>query len=134
MCGDWLHRIRPVIKNTSKRSSKYWTRLEDVVNEKYKKYLTLSPVEKLKMETTKGAELGKEEYSKVKAIIMEMLLKSIPKELATEATQKRLEEPNEVMLTIMSKFQPGIKRKKKPYFNRSPTLKLDGQKNKRRQP
>ena len=65
MCGDWLHRIRPVIKNMSKRS-KSWTRLEDVVNEKYTKYLTLSPVEKLKVENTKDAELGKEEYSKVK--------------------------------------------------------------------
>ena len=64
------------------------------------------------METTKDAELGKEEYSRVKAIIMEMILKSIPKELATEATQKRLEEPNEVTLTIMSKYQPGSKKEK----------------------
>ena len=28
ICGDWMHRVRPVIKNLSKRSSRYWQRLE----------------------------------------------------------------------------------------------------------
>ena len=37
ICGDWTHRIRPVIKNLSKRSSKYWTRIEEIVEERYKK-------------------------------------------------------------------------------------------------
>ena len=35
-CGDWMYRIRPVIKNLSKRSAKYWTQVEKVVNERYK--------------------------------------------------------------------------------------------------
>jgi len=56
-----MHRIRPDIKNLSKRPAKYWTRLEEVVNERYKKYLTLSPVERLKLEFTKDEETGKEE-------------------------------------------------------------------------
>ena len=83
----------------SKRASKYWTRLEEIVEERYTKFLRLSPVEKLKQEPIKDAELGKEEYTRVKAIIMEMILKAIPKELAIEATQKRFEEPTEVLLT-----------------------------------
>ena len=115
----------------SKRSAKYWTRLEDVVNEKYKRYLTLSPVEKLKVENTKVAELEKEEYSRVKAIIMETLLKSIPKELATEATQKRLEEPNKVMLMIMLENPPGSKKEKEMLLHKLQTLKFVGQKRKR---
>ena len=36
-------------------------------------------------------EASKEEYSKVKAIIVEMLLKAIPKELATESQTLRLD-------------------------------------------
>ena len=43
---------------------------------------------------------------------MEMILTSTPKELATEATQKRLEEPTEVTLMIVSKYQPGNKKEK----------------------
>lgn len=38
---DWIHRIRPVIKNLSKRSMKYWTILESAVEERYKKSLKL---------------------------------------------------------------------------------------------
>ena len=112
MCGDWLHRIKPVIKNMSKRASRYWTRLEEVVEERYTKFLRLSPVERLKQEPIKDAELGKEEYTRVKAIIMEMILKAIPKELATEATQKRFEEPTEVLLMVMTKYQPGSRQEK----------------------
>jgi hypothetical protein len=63
MCGDWLRRIRPVIKNTSKRSSKYWARLEEIVEERYKRFLKLSPIERLKIEPTKDSDLCKEEYA-----------------------------------------------------------------------
>ena len=33
-CGDWIHRIRPVIRNLSKRAKKYWTLVEEIVNER----------------------------------------------------------------------------------------------------
>ena len=111
-CGDWLHRIRPVIKNMSKRSSKYWTRLEETVDERYKKFLKLSPIERLTIEPMKDSELCKEEYTRVKAIIVEMILKAIPLEMSKEATQKRLEEPTEVLLMIMTKYQPGSRKEK----------------------
>jgi len=104
VCGDWLHRIEPVIKNMSKRSSKYWSRLDEVIDERYKEFLKMTPTERLKLEPMKDPELCKEGYSKVKAIIMEMILKSIPLDLATEAAQKRLEEPTELMLMIMTKY------------------------------
>ena len=83
-----------------------------MVNERYKRYLILIPVERLKLEFTKDEETGKEEYSKVKVIIMETPLKAIPKDLATEATQNRLDEPMEVMLTIMARYQPGSRKEK----------------------
>jgi len=94
------------------RSSKYWTKLEEVVEEKYKRFLKLTPTERLKLEPMKDPELCKDEYSKVEAIIMEMILKSIPLDLATEATQKRLDEPTEVTLMIMTKYQPGSRKEK----------------------
>ena len=46
-CGDWIHRISPVICNLSKRAKIYWTLVEKIVDEKYKDHLLLSPVEKL---------------------------------------------------------------------------------------
>ena len=69
-------------------------------------------MERLKLEPMKDPELRKEEYSKVKAIIMEMVLKSIPLDLAKEATQKRLDEPTEVTLMIMTRYQPGSRKEK----------------------
>jgi hypothetical protein len=96
----------------SKRSSKYWTRLEETVDERYKKFLRLSPIERLTIEPMKDPELGKEEYTRVKAIIMEMILKAIPVEVSKEATQKRLEDPTEVLLMIMTKYQPGSRKEK----------------------
>ena len=62
ICGDWRRRIRPVIKNLSKRSSKYWMRLEEVVEERYKKFLSSKPIEKLTLEFKEDGELAKEEY------------------------------------------------------------------------
>ena len=46
-CGDWIHRIRPVICNLSKSAKKYRTLVEEIVNERYKEHLMLSPVEML---------------------------------------------------------------------------------------
>ena len=50
-CGDWMHRIKPVTRNLSKRSAKYWTKLEEVVDERCKKFLSSKPVEKLNLES-----------------------------------------------------------------------------------
>jgi hypothetical protein len=111
-CGDWMHRIKPVIKNLSKRSSKYWMRLEDVVEERYKTYLMSRPVEKLTLEFKKDDELSKDEYTKVKSIIHEMSMKALPKGLKTEAIQKRYSDPEAIMLMIMIKYQPGSRREK----------------------
>ena len=91
--GDWMHRIRPVKKNSSKRSMKYWTILGSVVEERYNKYLASSPVERLKLDFKDDEEASEEEYSEVRAIVNEMLLKAIPKDLATEAVQKRHKDP-----------------------------------------
>ena len=44
VCGDWIHWIRPVIKNLSKRTIRYWTILESVVEKRYKRYLVSSTV------------------------------------------------------------------------------------------
>ena len=90
----------------------YWTILESVVEERYKKYLAPSPVERFKLDFKDDDEASKEEYSKVKAIINEMLLKAIPKDLVIEALQKRYENPTRVRLMIMAKYQPGSKREK----------------------
>jgi hypothetical protein len=89
MCGDWMHRIKPVIKNLSKRSSKYWTKLEEVIDERYKIYLMSRPVKKLTLEFKEDDELSKDEYKKVKSVIHEMIMKALPKGLRTEAVQKR---------------------------------------------
>jgi hypothetical protein len=72
----------------------------------------MTPIEKLTKEIKDHEEADKEEFAKVKSIIHEMILKAIPKEIATEATQKRFEEPINLMLLIMIKYQPGSKREK----------------------
>ena len=103
--GDWIHRIRPVVKNLSKRSMKYWTILESVVEERYRKYLASSLVERLKLDFKDDEEASKDEYSQIRAIIHVTLLKAIPKDLVTEAVQKRHEDPTKATLTIMVKYQ-----------------------------
>ena len=42
-CGDWIHRIRPVICNLSKRAKKYWTLVEEIVNERCKRAFDAKP-------------------------------------------------------------------------------------------
>jgi hypothetical protein len=71
-----------------------------------------SLVDRLTLEFKEDEELGKEEYSKVKAIIREMITKAIPKDLRTEEVQKRYEDPTEVMMMIMVKYQPGSRKEK----------------------
>ena len=48
----------------------------------------------------------------MRAIITEMLLKAIPKDVATEAAQKRHNDPIKVMLLIVIKYQPGSRKEK----------------------
>ena len=84
-CGDWIHRIRPVICSLPKKAKTYWTLVEKIVDERYKDYLLLSPVEKISKEEKDHEEADKEEFSRVKAIIHEMILKAIPKDIVTEA-------------------------------------------------
>jgi hypothetical protein len=82
------------------------------VEERYKKFLGSKPVEKLTLEFKEDEELDKEEYSKVKATIQEMIMKALPKGLKTEAIQKRCATPQAVMLMIMVKYQPGTRKEK----------------------
>ena len=112
LCGDWMHRIRPVMKNLLKRASKYRTILESTVEEMYKRYLKSSPAERLRLNFKEDEEASKDEYSKVRAIVNEMLLKASPKDLVTEAVQKRLEGPMKVTLMIMVKYHLGSKKEK----------------------
>ena len=46
-CGDWIHRIKPVISNLFKRLTQYWKIVERVVEERYQKYLVSSPIDRL---------------------------------------------------------------------------------------
>lgn len=103
---------KPVIKNLSKRSAKYWTRLEKVVEERYKKFLSSKPVDELKLEFKEDEELSKEEYSKVKAVIQEAIMKAFPKYLMTESVQKRHGDLAAAMLVVMVKYQPGTRKEK----------------------
>ena len=107
-----------MIKNLSSRSAKYWIRAEEVYNERYKIYLVSTPVERISLTFVKDQETRKDEYSKVKAIIMEMILKAIPTELATEAAQKRYDDPIEVMMMIMTRYQPGSRSEKEALLQR----------------
>ena len=63
--------------------------MEEVVDERHKKFLSSKPVEKLKLEFKEDEELSKEEYLKVKAVIQEMVMKAFPQDVMTEALQKR---------------------------------------------
>jgi hypothetical protein len=80
-CEDWLRRIRPVICNLSKRARQFWTLVERKVAESYKKYLLLSPVEKINRDFKEDEDTNKEEFNRVKAIINELLIKAIPNDL-----------------------------------------------------
>ena len=55
-----------------------------------------------------------------------MILKAIPKEIVTEAIQKRYKDPIQVMLLIMIKYQPGSRREREVILNQIGYLKLDG--------
>ena len=77
----------------------------------------LSPVEKLNKEHKDHDEADKEEFARVKAIIHEMILKALPKEIVTEAIQKRYKDPIQVMLLIMIKYQPGSRKEREVILN-----------------
>ena len=62
-------------------------------------------------------EADKEECAKVRTTIHKMILKAIPKDIATEVTQRRFEEPIKVMLLIMIRYQPGSRKEKEAILN-----------------
>jgi hypothetical protein len=92
-CGDWLHRISPTICNLSRRAGVYWKKSMKVVQERYQKYLEATPLMRLNMTFPEEDEESDENYAKVRSVITEMLLKAIPKDLASEIITKRIEDP-----------------------------------------
>ena len=72
----------------------------------------LSPIERINTEFKDDEDANTEEFSRVKAIITEIDLKTIPKEIVAEAVQKSYDDPTKVMLLIMIKYQPGSRREK----------------------
>ena len=46
-----------------------------------------------------------------------MILKVIPKDIVTEAVQKRYKDPIQVMLLIMIKYQPGSRKEREAILN-----------------
>ena len=81
------------------------------------KTILLTPIEKLTKEVKDHEEADKEENAKAKATIHEMILKAIPKEIATEATQRRFDEPIKLMLLITIKYQAGSRQEKEAILN-----------------
>ena len=61
---------------------------------------------------------NKKKRSKVKAIITDMLLKATPKDIVTEAAQKRYDDPIKVTLFMVIKYQPGNRREKEAVLQR----------------
>ena len=59
ICGNWMHRIRPILKNLSKRSNIYWTRLDKVTEEGYKKFLSSKSIDRNNFKFTKDEKLEK---------------------------------------------------------------------------
>ena len=68
-----------MISNLSKRAQPYWKIVERIVEERYRKRLISSPIEKINAQFKDDEEANKEELSRVKAVIHEMILKSTPK-------------------------------------------------------
>ena len=100
-CGDWLHRISPTISNLSRRAGAYWKTATKTVQERYQSYLEATPLKRLNMTFDEKEEETSEEFSKVRSVIAEMILKAIPKDLAAEAITKRYEEPMKILLMII---------------------------------
>ena len=106
-CGDWLYRI-----SQSKRSTEFWTKSIEVVQERYQEHLKATPIQKLIMEfEAQDIEVNKD-YEKLRSVVTEMLLKALPKSLAAEAITKRLDNPLKILLMILIKYQPGGRKEK----------------------
>jgi hypothetical protein len=106
-CGDWLYRISPSITNLSRRTNEFWTKGMEVVKLRYEDYLKATPIERLTLEFPVEDIEVNPVYEKTRSTITEMILKAIPKDLASEATTKRLDNPLKILLLIMIKYQPG---------------------------
>ena len=116
-CGDWIHRITPTISNLSRKASIYWQRTLEVVQGRYNKHLESTPLGRLDMEYSEEPEEKAKEYTKVRSVIAEMLLKALPKDLSAEAITKRLEDPMKILLLVMIKYQPGGRREREALLN-----------------
>ena len=91
--------------------------VEKIISQRYKDHSLLSPVEKFNKDFKDHEEADKEEFSRVKTIIHEMILKAIPKDIVTEASQTRYKDPIQAMLFIMIKYQPGSRKEKEVILN-----------------
>jgi hypothetical protein len=106
-CGDWLYHISPSITNLSRRTNEFWTKGMEVVKLRYEDYLKATPIERLTLEFPAEDIEVNPVYENTRSTITEMILKAIPKDLASEATTKRLDNPLKILLLIMIKYQPG---------------------------
>jgi hypothetical protein len=48
-CGDWIHWITPTISNVSRKSSVYWKKKMEVVQQRYRKQFKATTLRRLQM-------------------------------------------------------------------------------------
>ena len=78
----------------------------EVVSRRYQEHLEATPLKRLAMTCAEEPEEKATEFAKVRTVLADMLLKSMPKDLAAEAITKRLEDLMKILLAVMIKYQP----------------------------
>ena len=105
---DWVEVATIVMSDLSDNSASWWTRLLEIVDEAYQRYLAATPIERLSIRPVDvGLTGGK--WTRVNARACSMLLSAVDESLKQDLVARRISQDMvQAIFRLYIAYQPGV--------------------------
>ncbi|CAE7214156.1 GIP [Symbiodinium sp. CCMP2592] len=110
---DWLEEVGSIMGDLSDTSHEWWTEVRAVADERYKKWVTATPMEKLTLALPRDSKLEQGKYGRVNARAAGMILGALPAEVKSEMVTKKVTGSSlSLVFKLLTTYRPGGEQEK----------------------
>ena len=104
--GDWLTQVQPLIADVSGAASAWWSKVVEKTTEQYHKWLSATPLDKLKVNPPDHSELARN-HERLAQRVGVMLMQTLPTGLRQELVASRKMDAASILFKVFTTYQPG---------------------------
>ena len=105
---DWLELVAAPMSDLSNSSSIWWSKVRELANDTYKRWVQASPIERLNIQRPVSSDLEVGKWARVNARASSMIMLALDPSVASEIVARRLTQSTPALLfRLMTLYQPG---------------------------